>query len=139
MSNLWNSVTSFFSGKSVSVGASGTKKANGGVYTGGIWHDITHYAVGTSNAPVGQMFIAREAGPELVGTLGGHTAVMNNDQIVASVSDGVYRAVRSAMGNGNKQLNVTFKVEGDPNGIFRVVRQEEQKYFEDTGNLAFVH
>ena len=139
LSNLWNSVTSFFSGKSVSVGASGTKKANGGVYTGGIWHDITHYAVGTSNAPVGQMFIAREAGPELVGTLCGHTAVMNNDQIVASVSDGVYRAVRSAMGNGNKQLNVTFKVEGDPNGIFRVVRQEEQKYFEDTGNLAFVH
>ncbi len=139
LKNLWDSITSFFSGKSVSVGASGTKKANGGVYTGGIWHDITHYAVGTSNAPVGQMFIAREAGPELVGTLGGHTAVMNNDQIVSSVSDGVYRAVRSAMGNGNKQLNVTFKVEGDPNGIFRVVRQEEQKYFEDTGNLAFVH
>ena len=139
LKNLWDSITSFFSGKSVSVGASGTKKANGGVYTGGIWHDITHYAVGTSNAPVGQMFIAREAGPELVGTLGGHTAVMNNDQIVASVSDGVYRAVRSAMGSGNKQLNVTFKVEGDPNGIFRVVRQEEQKYFDDTGNLAFVH
>ena len=87
----------------------------------------------------GQLFLAREAGPELVGTLGGHTAVMNNDQIVASVSDGVYRAVRSAMGSGNKQLNVTFKVEGDPNGIFRVVRQEEQKYFDDTGNLAFVH
>lgn len=41
---------------------------------------------------MGQLFIAREAGPELVGTLGGHTAVMNNDQIVASVSNGVAMA-----------------------------------------------
>lgn len=41
----------------------------------------------------GQYFIAREAGPELVGTIGGHTAVANNDQIVASVAGGVARAV----------------------------------------------
>ena len=44
----------------------------------------------------GQMFIAREAGAELVGNVGGSTAVMNNDQIVQAVSDGVYRAVVSA-------------------------------------------
>lgn len=37
----------------------------------------------------GQMFIAREAGPELVGTIGNRNAVVNNDQIVASVSQGV--------------------------------------------------
>jgi hypothetical protein len=37
----------------------------------------------------GQMFIAREAGPELVGTIGNRTAVMNNDQIVESVAMGV--------------------------------------------------
>ena len=37
----------------------------------------------------GQMFIAREAGPELVGTMGGRTAVANNDQITS----GIYRAV----------------------------------------------
>ena len=42
---------------------------------------------------MGQLFVAREAGPELVGTLGGHTAVMNNDQIVSSVSAGVARAI----------------------------------------------
>ena len=34
----------------------------------------------------GQMFIAREAGPELVGTIGNRNAVVNNDQIVPSVS-----------------------------------------------------
>jgi hypothetical protein len=37
----------------------------------------------------GQMFIAREAGPEMVGTIGSRTAVANNDQIVESVSRGV--------------------------------------------------
>ncbi|MCM1364660.1 MAG: hypothetical protein NC122_05090 [Faecalibacterium sp.] len=42
--------------------------------------------------PQGQMFIAREAGPELVGSIGGKTAVVNNDQIVQSVSNGVYAA-----------------------------------------------
>ena len=41
----------------------------------------------------GQMFIAREAGPELVGRIGRRTAVANNDQIV----QGIASAVRSAM------------------------------------------
>ncbi|OQB11613.1 MAG: hypothetical protein BWY15_02440 [Firmicutes bacterium ADurb.Bin193] len=37
----------------------------------------------------GQMFIAREAGPEMVGTIGSRTAVANNEQIVESVARGV--------------------------------------------------
>lgn len=49
----------------------------------------------------GQMFIAREAGPELVGTIGSRNAVVNNNQIVESVSAGVYRAVKEAMGGKN--------------------------------------
>lgn len=40
----------------------------------------------------GQMFIAREAGPELVGTIGNRTAVANNDQIVAGIASGVASA-----------------------------------------------
>ena len=41
----------------------------------------------------GQYFLARERGPELVGTIGGKTAVANNNQIVQSVSDGVFNAL----------------------------------------------
>src|SRR5699024_3997301 len=41
----------------------------------------------------GQMFFARENGPELVGTIGGSTAVVNNTQIVDAVSAGVANAV----------------------------------------------
>lgn len=80
-------------------------KANGGVFANGQWHDVTAYGTG-GLPPVGQMFVARERGPELVGTIGGHTAVMNNDQIVGSVSNGVYQAVRSAMGNQNQGTQV---------------------------------
>ncbi len=40
----------------------------------------------------GSLFIANEAGPEMVGTIGGRTAVANNGQIVDAVADGVYEA-----------------------------------------------
>lgn len=40
----------------------------------------------------GQLFIAREAGPEMVGTMGGSTAVANNDQIVQGIQAGVAQA-----------------------------------------------
>lgn len=62
------------------------------------------YAVG-GIPDEGELFVAREAGPELVGRYGGHTAVMNNTQIVSAVSDGVYRAVSSAMAQTQRSGN----------------------------------
>lgn len=56
---------------------------------------------------IGQMFIAREAGPELVGTIGSRSAVVNNEQIVESVSRGVYDAVRAALGGGTAHGGTT--------------------------------
>ena len=50
--------------------------------------DVPKFAQGGFPAQ-GQMFVAREAGPELVGTIGGRTAVANNDQIVEGISAGV--------------------------------------------------
>lgn len=52
---------------------------------------IPRFAAG-GFADQGQLFIAREAGPELVGTMGGRTAVANNDQIVAGIAAGVSSA-----------------------------------------------
>lgn len=61
----------------------------------------------------GQMFIARERGPELVGTFGNRTAVMNNSQIVDAVSKGVYAAVKSAMGGeGSFTFNIMNQLDG---------------------------
>lgn len=49
---------------------------------------IGAYAEGGFPA-VGEMFIARESGPEMVGEMGGRNAVANNDQIVAGIASGV--------------------------------------------------
>ena len=49
----------------------------------------------------GQLFVAREAGPELVGNIGGRTAVASNDDILDGIPPrGVYEAVSAAMGGG---------------------------------------
>ena len=80
-----------------------TGKADGGVFERGQWKPVQTYATG-GFPDSGQMFIAREAGPELVGTLSGSTAVMNNDQIVSSVSNGVANGVVRAMSSQNAIL-----------------------------------
>lgn len=116
-----------------------TKKADGGVFSGGSWKPIKKYAVG-GLPNMGQMFVAREAGPELVGTLGGHTAVMNNDQIVSSVSYGVAQAVKeviqpllkTSVGN-NRPIQISL----DGKVIFDSTRQSAQEYFNRTGISPF--
>ena len=83
---------------SVMTGANGTASIQ-----------FSAYAVG-GFPTTGEMFIAREAGPEMVGTIGSRTAVANNDQIVESVSKGVYQAVASAMGQSGGTQVVEAKV-----------------------------
>ena len=53
--------------------------------------EIPAYA-GGGFPPVGQLFIARENGPEMVGQIGNKTAVANTDNIVESISNGVSNA-----------------------------------------------
>ena len=50
----------------------------------------------------GQLFVAREAGAEMIGTMGGRTTVATNDDIVEGIRIGVYDAVSAAM-NGSQQ------------------------------------
>ena len=64
----------------------------------------------------GQMFIAREAGPELVGSIGRKTAVANNDQIIAGIEAGVYRAMVAANSGGtgsNQVIRIINEIDGD--------------------------
>ena len=68
-----------------------------GAYIGGLMVAVSGRFAQGGFPDEGQMFIAREAGPELVGTLNGRSAVVNNDQIVDSVSTGVYKAFMSAL------------------------------------------
>ena len=62
------------------------------------------------------MFIAREAGPELVGSIGKKTAVANNDQIISGIEAGVYRAVVAASSSnrgGNQTIRIINEIDGD--------------------------
>ena len=76
------------------------------------WPSLNWYTYAKGGFPsVGEAFIARENGPELVGTIGGRSAVANNDQIVEAVSRGVYSAVVEAMrgysdGQSGQEINL---------------------------------
>jgi hypothetical protein len=88
------------------------------------------YAAGGFPAD-GEMFIAREAGPEMVGSIGNRTAVANNDQIVESVSRGVYQAVVSAMGQSGGTQVVEAKV--NDKVLFEVVVDRNRRETMRTG------
>ena len=100
---------------------------------GSSYFKITKYASG-GYPNTGSLFIAGESGPEMVGTIGGSTAVANNDDIVAAVSQGVASAVASVLGGGT---NVNVVLEGDAKNLFRVVQNQARNYAIQTGSYAF--
>lgn len=65
---------------------------------------------------VGEVFISREAGPEMVGTIGGRTAVANNDQIVQGIANGVASANAEQNGILNALLGVVEDIAANGNG-----------------------
>lgn len=78
---------------------------------------------------MGEMFIAREAGPEMVGKIGSKTTVANNEQIVEGISEGVYAAVLAAMrqseSGGSQPVNLY--LDG------RLVARSVEKYQRERG------
>ncbi len=64
----------------------------------------------------GDLFIANERGPELVGTIGNRTAVANT----STIETAIYNAVRSAMsdstGGQSADIHVTVDIDGDTVG-----------------------
>jgi hypothetical protein len=61
----------------------------------------------------GELFVAREAGAEMVGAIGRRTTVANNQQIVDGIYKGVYQAMRDAGGNNGGQRIVVMLPNGD--------------------------
>jgi hypothetical protein len=86
----------------------------------------------------GELFIAREAGAEMVGSIGRKAAVANNDQIVDGISAGVYRAVREAMSGGSKSQPMTVVVQMNGKEMFRQVVNENNAVVRATGASPLV-
>lgn len=110
--------------------------ANGGVFSNNRWLPVTRYATGGLPKSA-EMFMAREAGPELVGRIGSRTAVVNNDQIVASVSEGVYRAVVAALGSGGNQqaINLALRLIMDGKQTTQIVIDRINEMIDTTGQI----
>lgn len=65
----------------------------------------------------GSLFIANEKGPELVGNIGGQSAVANNDMIVSAIENAAYRGMVKAMQVQNGSHNtVEFSFTGTTDG-----------------------
>lgn len=120
MSNAFNKAFSF---KNISLnvtyntGVSANKKK---VYEAlGLpgYPSLNWYTYASGGFPdVGEMFIAREAGPELVGSIGRKTAVANNDQIVSGIESGVYRAMVAANSSNNTGSGQTIRIINEIDG-----------------------
>lgn len=50
----------------------------------------------------GQLFVANEAGPELIGNIGNRTAVANKDQITTAIANATYQAISRALAENNQ-------------------------------------
>ena len=73
----------------------------------------------------GQMFIAREAGAEMVGNIGRRTAVANNDQIVSGIAGGVAEA--------NEEQNTLLR---EQNSLLRAILEKDSGVYLDGKNLT---
>lgn len=86
----------------------------------------------------GELFMARENGiTEMVGSMGNHSAVANNDQIVEGIQQGVYNAVMAAMSNNRGNNTPVVQLVGDTGKIFKVVQDGAIDYTRQTGEPAF--
>lgn len=85
---------------------------------------------------MGQLFIANEAGPEMVGKMGNRNAVANNNQIVDGIRNGVFEAVLDAFNasgildrdDTEKEVTLEFTLKADSETLYKVVRKGKKKY-----------
>lgn len=97
----WREADGLESQSSVSDGMGGSE--HGGSYR--TYNSSAGLYASGGFPPEGQLFISREAGPEMVGTIGGQTAVANNDQIVAGITSGVASANGAVVAALNVLIN----------------------------------
>lgn len=81
--------------------------------------------------PKGDLFIANEVAPEMVGRIGGNTAVANNNQITEAIAQATYTAMARALSENGQNVNIV--VEGDGEKMFRVFQKKQREYIKDTG------
>lgn len=110
--NYWMDVGrkgfAFFNGERSTT----TPSSSGTTHGGGGRTRLTAYANG-GFPDYGDIFIANERGPEMVGTIGGRTAVVNNSQIETAIENAIARGFAKA-GNGQPvEIHVYTELDGE--------------------------
>jgi hypothetical protein len=93
---------------------------------------VPGYATG-GYPSAGELFIAREAGPEMVGTIGGRTAVASNDQIVQGIAVAVASSNVETNGLLRQLLAKDTNVYMDSAKVTRAQAPAQQRYTRNTG------
>lgn len=92
------------------------------------WPSLKWSTYATGGFPsMGEMFIARESGPELVGRIGNRSTVANNDQIVEGITAGVYQAVVAAMSQSGGGQGQSVNVYLDGKQIYASIKKTESE------------
>lgn len=140
--SAWSKVNSVFANNPIALKFIASAESIGSSLKNAFSHAFGVRAYATGGFPdVGQMFIARERGPELVGTIRGRSAVANNDQIIAGISSGVYKAVLAAMqamgGNNSQNINLENYIVVDEKIMQKQVTKADEKHLRKTGKPLF--
>lgn len=145
--SFWNTVSDFIEGViNGTIDGFGKIVAAKDLLTGSssnfnVTHvDIPKYATG-GFPQMGSLFWANEAGPELVGTMNGKTAVASNNEITgitaaiysASESENALLRQQNALLEGilNKETGIS------KNDLFKSVQESAREFTNSTGKLAF--
>jgi len=112
VSNAWNQVQSMVSkAKSTLSSITSTVSSKVSSVVSSVKSSLRLYADG--GYPIqGQLFVARESGPELVGSIGSRTAVASNDDILEGIRQGVYEAVSAAMSGNFGSQDIKLYLDG---------------------------
>jgi NADH/NAD ratio-sensing transcriptional regulator Rex len=84
----------------------------------------------------GQLFIANEAGPEIVGSMGNKTAVANNDEITKGIEEASYRGMAKALSESDRDKNISISIDGnrlDSNALARAIAPALRAYMKSNG------
>lgn len=133
---FWSSMKTWFSGNSLSLKVTWDTTSTLGAALSKMglqgFPKLSFYASGGFPS-VGELFIARERGAEMVGSIGNRPAVANNQQIVEAIESAVYRALVSA-GNNEPNVYVDVTVPLDRAVLGKAAVDYHNGYVKSTGN-----
>lgn len=95
--------------------------------------DIDWYANG-GFPKMGELFVARESGPEMVGRMGNKNVVANNNQITDGIKQAVVEGMMQVMmttNSGNKEAAapvIEVVVKADSETVYRISKRGEEKH-----------